>query len=189
MGPSGAGKTTLVELVLAIRAPTRGRILADGVPYDEIDLARLRTVIGIVLQDPLLLSGTVRENIVHGDPGAAEGDFHAAVEAAGVDGFVDELEQGYDTPVGDGGQRLSAGQRQRIAIARALIRRPRLLVLDEPTSFLDARSVRAVLDGLAAVTPRPTTLVVTHDAAVAATADRSYWLQAGRLERRDAPVG
>jgi ABC-type multidrug transport system fused ATPase/permease subunit len=185
VGPSGAGKTTLLELLLGIRAPVRGRILADGVPYDVADLERLRASFGVVLQDPVLMADTIRANIVYGAPAATEADVREAAIAAGVSDFAGDLEHGLESPIGEAGARLSAGQRQRVAIARALARRPALLLMDEPTSFLDTLTVRRLIGGLDLLIPRPTVVVMTHDAELAAAMDRTYRLEAGRLRPQD----
>jgi ATP-binding cassette subfamily B protein len=180
-GPSGAGKTTLVALLLGLRRPDEGRVLVDGVPLDELDLPALRRQIGVVLQDPFLAAGTVRENIAFGRPDASGADVSAAATAATAAPFIEALPAGYDTPVGDEGSLFSAGQGQRIAIARALLHRPRVLMLDEPTTHLDRALVAQLMDNLTKVEPRPSILVVTHDAWLCERADRAVELEAGRI--------
>jgi ABC-type bacteriocin/lantibiotic exporter with double-glycine peptidase domain len=120
VGPNGAGKSTLVGIVMGLYKPGTGRVLADGVPFEQLDMRSFRRQVGVVLQDPVLFPGTIAENIAFGRPDASEGDIQAAAEAATAHGFVEQLPDGYDTGVGDEGVGLSGGQRQRVAIARAL---------------------------------------------------------------------
>ena len=174
-GPSGAGKSTLAKLLLRFYDPTEGRILLDGRDITGIPLRTLRELITLVPQDPMLLDGTIRENIAYGRPGAAEHDILRAAAAADVDGFARGLRHGYDTPVGPGGRQLSGGQRRRVAIARALVRDTPVLVLDEPTTGLDADSARRVMEPLRRLvtyrTTSRTTFLITHDPQLAAQAD------------------
>ena len=170
-GLNGAGKTTLIQLILGLQRPDRGELYADGRAYGELDLVGLRRCIGVVPQEPLIVDGTVLENVCYGSPGA---DRDAAIEAARLalaDDFIRELPSGVDTPVGEEGVRLSGGQRQRIAIARALVRRPALLILDEPGNHLDRPTVRRMLEHLRRVTPAPAILFVTHDEEIMARCD------------------
>ena len=171
VGPNGAGKTTLVNLILGFYRPTGGRLLADGCPFDDLDILQLRRSVAVVTQDPLLISDTIRENIALGSPDATSGAVIEASEAANAHRFVRDLPLGYDTPIGDNGMLLSGGQRQRLAIARALLRRPALLILDEPTNHLDAESVCHLLATLKDLPQRPAIFVITHDPAVAREAD------------------
>jgi ABC-type multidrug transport system fused ATPase/permease subunit len=172
VGPNGGGKSTLLHLLLGFYRPTSGRILADGVPYDELDPEDLRRQIGVVPQDPLIIPGTARENIAYGRPEATDDAIHAAARLAAADDFIRRLPRGYDTPVGDLGVLLSGGQRQRIALARALLARPALLVLDEPTNHLDLDAVSNLANTLQTLDPAPAVLLVTHDERVAALAHR-----------------
>ena len=183
VGPNGSGKSTLASLILGLYRPRAGRVLVDGVPLDEIDVAALRRQIGVVLQDPLILPGTIRDNIAYGVPDARDDDVARAASLANLEAFVARLPDGLDTQVGDEGLRLSGGQRQRVAIARALLGDPALLVLDEPTTHLDGDGMAAVFDGLAALEGAPTVLVVTHDPTAASRADRLVHLRDGRIER------
>ena len=141
VGPNGVGKSTLARLLVGLLRPQAGRVLADGVPLEELDLRALRRRIAVVEQDPYILPGTIRDNLVYAAPHADEQQLREAVRLAGATAFVDGLPQGWQTPVGDDGLLLSGGQRQTIALARALARTPALLILDEPTTSLDDRAV------------------------------------------------
>jgi ABC-type multidrug transport system fused ATPase/permease subunit len=181
LGPNGAGKSTLVSLLVGLYRPQQGRVLADGVPFDELDMAALRRQIGVVLQDPVLFPGTVRENIAYARRDATHAEVVAAAEAATASNFIDRLPAGYDTPVGDEGVGLSGGQRQRLAIARALLGQPALLLLDEPTTYLDEASVTELMANLDRLPRAPTVLIVTHDPQAAAHAERTIELRDGRV--------
>lgn len=183
LGPNGAGKSTVVSLLLGLYRPDRGHLTADGTPYDELDVRALRRAMGVVLQDPVILPGTVADNIAFGRPDAARADIEAAARASTADAVIAELPDGLDTDVGDDGGLLSGGQRQRIAIARALMGDPRLLVLDEPSTHLDDAALAGLLERLAARPGAPAILFVTHDATVAAAADRVVELRDGRVAR------
>lgn len=182
-GPNGGGKSTLVHLLLGFYRPQSGRLLADSVPYDELDLDALRPQIGVVPQDPLIVTGTIRENIAYGLPEATPENVEAAARLAGADSFIQELPSGYETAVGDHGMLLSGGQRQRLALARAFLRRPKLYILDEPTNHLDLPSVTALAHTLQNLLPRPAILLVTHQEQVASIAQQVFRLDQGRLLR------
>jgi ABC-type bacteriocin/lantibiotic exporter with double-glycine peptidase domain len=179
VGPNGAGKSTIVSLLLGLYRPDAGRLLADGRPYDELDLDDVRRGIGVVLQDPLIFHGTIRENIAFGLPDAGDARVEEAAEWATAAAFVRRLPAGYETDVGAEGVRLSAGQRQRIAIARALLARPALVVLDEPATYLDAVATAALVANLAALPWRPALLVIGHDELLLPAVDRVYRLEDG----------
>lgn len=181
MGPNGAGKSTLVSLLLGIRRPDSGTILAGGVPLDDLDLPALRRQIGVVLQEPVLMRGTIAENIAWGRVEPASPAVRAAARRATAAAFIDALPGGYETELGDDGAGLSGGERQRIAIARALVGAPVLLLLDEPSNHLHRASVDLVLDALTDLPGAPTIVTVTHDAEVAARADRVVMLRDGRV--------
>jgi ATP-binding cassette subfamily B protein len=181
VGRSGSGKTTLARLLLGLYRPTRGRIWIDGWDLRQLDLAAYRRQVGVVLQEDLLLCGTVRDNIALGDP---QPDLERVIEAArqvGADEFIAALPNGYETVVGERGLTLSGGQRQRLSLARALYRQPRLLVLDEATSALDRRTEESVHQGLAAARAGRTTVTIAHSLTTARTADRILVLQGGVL--------
>ncbi|HSA55611.1 MAG TPA: ABC transporter ATP-binding protein [Gemmatimonadaceae bacterium] len=180
-GANGAGKSTLVHLILGFYRPHGGMLLADGVPYDEIDIRSLRRSIGVVSQRPEFFAGTVRENIVYGSPGATQEEIERAARLALADEVIATLPRGYDTELGEQGVMLSGGEGQRIAIARALLGRPRFLILDEPTNHLDAGAVARLMRGIARQADRPTVLVISHDTAVLDSADSVYRMHDGTL--------
>ena len=181
VGPSGAGKTTLFDLLMRFHDPQSGRIVLDGVPIGQMDLQALRQRMAIVPQEPVIFSGTVIENIRYGRPEASVDEVHAAAEAAYAQEFIQELPEGYDTYLGDRGVRLSGGQRQRIAIARAILKNPPLLLLDEATSALDAQSEKMVQAALDKAMVGRTTLVIAHRLATVQRADVIWVLERGRL--------
>jgi ABC-type multidrug transport system fused ATPase/permease subunit len=181
VGPSGSGKTSVLNLLLRFWDPDSGRVLFDGHDARAATLASLRGQIGIVFQDTFVFDTTIRENIALGLPGATDADVVAAAKAAQLHDYIESLPAGYDTVLGERGVRMSGGQRQRLAIARALIRDPRVLVLDEATSALDAQTERELLATLAIVARDRTTISITHRLSVAATADRIVVLDHGRV--------
>ena len=180
VGPSGAGKTSLFQLLLRFYDPQSGVVRMDGVDIRSVDPADLRARIGLVPQDPVVFSVSARENIRYGRPEASDAEVHEAVLAANA-GFLFDLPQGLDTYLGEKGVRLSGGQRQRIAIARAILRDPAVLLLDEATSALDAEAERAVQEALATLAVGRTTLVVAHRLATVRNADRIVVMDAGRV--------
>jgi len=187
VGPSGAGKSTVGALVARFYDPIAGQVLIDGRDARDCSPAWLRDQVGLLLQDTILFSGTVAENIGYGVE-ADRAAIVAAATAACADEFVAALPDGYDTMLGPGGIGLSGGQRQRIGIARVLLRDPPILVLDEPTTGLDAYSESRVLNGLAALVRGRTTIVITHSAALASTADRVAVMERGRIVEQGAPA-
>jgi ATP-binding cassette subfamily B protein len=182
LGPTGAGKTTLVALLLGLYRPWSGTIRVDGCPLEELDIRQLRRQTGALLQEGTALRGSVTENIAFGRPQTDLTEVRRAATLAAATEFIAGLPDGFETEIGDEGVRLSAGQRQRIALARALLGSPPLLMLDEPTSHLDAVTAELVLDNLMGIEPRPTLLLVTHDPVVAQRADRLVEVRGGRLE-------
>ncbi len=190
VGPSGSGKSTLVSLILRLYDPTAGRVLIDGRDIREYTLASLRPQISVVLQDSLLFATTIRDNIAYGasggggpSPPPAEA-VEAAAGLANAHAFVAALPQGYDTVVGERGVTLSHGQRQRIAIARAAIRRAPIVVLDEPTTGLDKENEWAVIEALERLVAGCTTFLITHDLRLATRADLILYLDAGTVHER-----
>jgi ATP-binding cassette subfamily B protein len=181
IGASGAGKSTLVGAILRLHEPLSGRILIDGRDIREFTLASLRNQIGVVLQDTTLFAGTIRENIALGTPDVAPEEVEAAARAANAHGFIAALPAGYDTNVGERGLDFSAGQRQRIAIARASVRRSAIVILDEPLSGLDVGSAHVVSEALDRLTEGRTSLLVTHDLHQAALQDRIVVLHNGGI--------
>jgi ATP-binding cassette, subfamily B, bacterial len=188
LGPNGAGKSTLVALVAGLYRPQSGLLLADGVPFDDVDIRHFRRRIGVVLQDPVLVPGTIRENVAYGRPDASEAEIRAAVVSATAAGFVDRLPDGLDTLLGDEGAGLSGGQRQRLAIARALLGEPALLLLDEPTTYLDEAGVTELMANLASLPRAPTVVLVTHDPHAASHAERTVELRDGRIAFATNPL-
>jgi ATP-binding cassette subfamily B protein len=170
-GPSGSGKTTLMSLLLRLYDPQDGQVLIDGQDIRRFTLASLRAQFSVVLQDSLLFAGTIRDNIACGAAGLTPDDIEAAARLANAHDFIAGIPGGYEAVVGERGVTLSAGQRQRIAIARAAMRNAAVLVLDEPTTGLDEANERAVLDALERVSRGRTTFLVTHDLRRAAAAD------------------
>jgi ATP-binding cassette, subfamily B, bacterial MsbA len=181
VGRSGAGKTTLVNLLLRFYAPESGRILLDGVPLDQIPLPELRGQIGLVSQDVFLFSGTIRDNIAYALPAATDEDVVEAARHANAHGFISALPHGYATTVGERGVQLSGGQRQRIAIARAWLRRPRLLILDEATSHLDSESERHVQEAFDRVARGRTVFLIAHRLSTLWNADKIVVIENGTI--------
>ncbi len=181
VGPSGAGKTTLFDLLMRFHDPQQGELRLDGLPLQAMSLSDLRSRIALVPQNPVVFTGTVRENIAYGRPLATEAEIIEAARAAHADEFIRDLPQGYDTDLGDRGVRLSGGQRQRIAIARAMLKNAPLLLLDEATSALDAQSERMVQEALEQAMVGRTTLVIAHRLATVQRADHIWVLDRGRL--------
>lgn len=181
LGTSGTGKSTVAGLILRLYDASWGRVTIDGVDLREYTLASLRAQISIVLQEPLLFAATVRENIACGALEVAEDDIRAAARLANAHEFIEAMPQGYDTVLGERGVTLSVGQRQRIAIARAAVRKSTIVILDEPTAALDEGNEHAVIEALERLTQGRTTLLITHDLQQAARADRILHLHDGRL--------
>ena len=187
VGPSGTGKSTVAGLLLRFFDPTAGRVLLDGHDLRDLTLDSVRSQISVVLQDTLLFAASIRENIALGVPHASEADIRAAATLANAHEFISRLPDGYDTVVGERGVTLSGGQRQRIAIARAAIRRAPIVILDEPTTGLDAENAWLVTEALARVTAGATTIIISHDPALTARAQRHLRLVEGRLLAEEAP--
>jgi ATP-binding cassette, subfamily C, bacterial len=171
VGHSGSGKTTIVDLVTGLLQPQGGRILVDDAPLDELDAVAWRHSIGYVPQENLLLHDSVLHNVTLGDPALGRADAERALRDAGAWDFVAALPEGLDASVGERGSALSGGQRQRILVARALVHRPRLLILDEATSNLDPDSEAAVLETIERLKGRLTMLAVSHDEGLVKAAD------------------
>jgi subfamily B ATP-binding cassette protein MsbA len=181
VGPSGAGKSTLFNLIPRFYDPTEGRIIIDDNDIRHVSLASLRNQIGLVPQETLLFSGSVRDNLRYGKLDSSNEELEAAARAANADEFILRLPQGYDTLVGERGIKLSGGQRQRIAIARAILRNPRILLLDEATSSLDSESEGLVQEALERLMKNRTTVIIAHRLSTIQKADRIAVLEEGHL--------
>ncbi|MBI3848739.1 MAG: ABC transporter ATP-binding protein [Verrucomicrobia bacterium] len=184
VGPSGGGKSTLLSLLLRLYDPVSGRVLIDGRDIREFTLESLRAQISVVLQDNVLFAASVRDNIACAAPGATLEQVHAAARLANAHDFISALPQGYDTILGERGVTLSHGQRQRIAIARAAIRQAPILILDEPTTGLDRKNEREVMEALERLYAARTTFLITHDLQQAAGVDVILYLEGGRIIER-----
>ncbi len=182
VGPSGAGKTTLVSLIPRFYDIFEGEILIDGVPIHKMRLQDLRKLIGIVPQETVLFSGTIRDNISYGDFDATQEEIEEAAKLANAHNFIMEFEEGYDTPVGEKGVLLSGGQRQRIAIARAIIKDPLILIFDEATSSLDSESEKLIQEAIEKVATRRTTVVIAHRLATVLKSDKIIVLEKGVIK-------
>lgn len=180
-GKSGAGKSTLVDLIPRFHKVSKGTITIDGVNLNEVELASLRELIGIVSQDILLFNDTVRENIAFGRADASESDIAEAARMAFADEFINELPDKYDTLIGERGLKLSGGQRQRIAIARAILKNPPVLILDEATSSLDSVSEALVQKALEKLMRGRTTVVIAHRLSTIKNADRIVIIDGGKI--------
>jgi ATP-binding cassette subfamily B protein len=181
VGPSGAGKTTLMSLLQRFYEPTQGAIYIDGKDLRKLKQRSLRRQIGTVLQDPLLFKDTVRNNIAYGRPEATMEEIEAAARAANAHNFITHLPEGYDTTVGERGNRLSTGERQRVAIARALLKNPAIVILDEATSALDAESEELVQEALGRLLEGRTTFIIAHRLVTVAKADKILVMKSGSI--------
>ena len=181
IGQTGSGKSTLMKLLLRFYSPSGGRIKLDGTDLAELKIPDLRAALGLVSQDVFLFHGSVADNIAYGRPGASQSEIEAAARAAEAHDFILQLPQGYDTIVGERGQKLSGGQRQRVSIARAVIKDPPVLILDEATSAVDNETEAAIQRSMQVITRGRTTLVVAHRLSTIVNADRIYVLDQGRV--------
>jgi subfamily B ATP-binding cassette protein MsbA len=181
VGPSGAGKTTVASLLPRFWDVEQGAILLDGIDIRQLRLHDLREAVGVVPQDPALFSGTIRDNISYGRPGASDHEIESAARVANAHQFIVALPDGYGSRVGERGIKLSGGQRQRIAIARAVLKDPAVLVLDEATSSLDNESERLVEAALEQLQLGRSTLIIAHRLSTVQRADRLVVLDGGRI--------
>jgi ABC-type transport system involved in Fe-S cluster assembly fused permease/ATPase subunit len=184
VGPTGAGKSTISRLLFRFYDVTGGRILIDGQDVRDITQDSLRTAVGVVPQDTVLFNDTIRYNIGYGRPGASQTEIEQAAKSAQVHDFVLKLPEGYDTKVGERGLKLSGGEKQRVAIARTILKDPRILILDEATSALDSRTEQDIQAALRAVSNRRTTLVIAHRLSTVVDADEIIVLQDGQVAER-----
>ncbi|MFQ5811918.1 MAG: ABC transporter ATP-binding protein [Anaerolineae bacterium] len=181
VGPSGAGKTSIANLIPRFYDPVSGQVTVDGHDVREVKLASLRQQIAVVLQDTFLFNGTVRDNVVYGQPDAGEEEMIAAAKAAYAHEFIVNLPQGYDTEIGERGVKLSGGQKQRLALARAILTDPRILILDEATSSVDAEAEYLIQQALEKVLEGRTALVIAHRLSTIRHADKIIALEEGRI--------
>lgn len=181
VGPSGAGKSTIADLMTGLLAPDAGRVTVDGVALDETRARAWREEVGYVSQDTFLFHHTVRANLLWARPGASEAEVREALALAAAEQFVDALPAGLDTVLGDRGASISHGERQRIALARALLRRPRLLILDEATNSLDAHNEQRILDTIERLRGDLTIVMIAHRIAAVRRADRIYVVEDGTI--------
>jgi ATP-binding cassette, subfamily B, multidrug efflux pump len=181
IGPSGAGKTTLVHLLLRFYEPQQGSVLIDDKPIAEYTIESLRQKIGLVMQHPFLFDGTIRENIALGSPDAPLHSVQGAARQAQLHTFIETLPSGYDTPIGERGVRLSGGQAQRLALSRVLMREPEILVLDEPTASVDHLTDQSIMDSVSSLMAEKTLLVIAHRLSTVKNADRILFLEQGRI--------
>ena len=186
--PSGVGKTTLLNLLPRFFDPTGGSIRLEGADLRELRLKDLRAQMALVLQEPLILPSSIAENIAYGKPRATPAEIEAAARAANADSFIAKLPEGYHTLVGEGGVRLSVGERQRLNLARAFLKDAPILLLDEPTSALDAESEALVVASLFKLMAGRTTLMVAHRLTTISKVDKILVLQEGRLVEEGSPA-
>jgi ABC-type multidrug transport system fused ATPase/permease subunit len=184
VGSSGAGKSTVIGLVMAFHRPKSGRVLIDDHDLSDMRLRDYRSHMGAVMQDNFLFDGSIRDNIAYGNPDASDESIRRAAKIAHVNEFVEKWEQQYDTIVGERGVKLSGGQRQRVAIARAILADPRILILDEATSSLDSESEAMIRDGLRSLRSGRTTFVIAHRLSTIVTADQILVMEEGRIVER-----
>ena len=181
VGATGAGKTTLVQMIPRLYDPDSGAVLIDGIDLRELSLGELRRNVGIVFQETFLFSASVAENIAYGRPSATRSEIIAAAKAAQADEFVTELAEGYDTIIGERGVSLSGGQKQRLAIARAFLLDPRILILDDATAAVDSHTERAIREAMQKLSQGRTTFVIAHRLSTVRHADKVAVLEKGRL--------
>jgi len=188
VGPSGSGKSTIADLLLRLLDPDEGTVRIDGIDLRHLDLRTLRRHVALVEQDPCMLHASIAENIRYSRPDATDAEVRLAARQSALEPFIATLPQGYDTIVGERGSAMSAGERQRIATARAFLANPAVLILDEPTASLDPISERTVIDGYETVMHNRTTIVITHRHDVASRADRVLVLEGSKLVEQGAPA-
>ena len=188
VGPSGSGKSTIADLVLRLLDPDSGAVRLDGQDLRTVKLGDLRARVALVDQEPAVFHASIADNIRYARPDASDATVHAAARAAGLETFVATLPDGYATLLGERGTAFSAGERQRVAVARALLAAPAVLVLDEPTAALDPESEQRVAEGFEAVMTGRTTILITHRAALARRADRVAVIDGARIVEEGTPA-
>lgn len=181
VGANGVGKSTLINLILGFYKPQSGNIRVEGVDYDRVDFKHFRKQIGVVTQHPPLIPGTIRENIIYGTGDAKEEHIIEVSGLSKADLFIRSMHSGYHTQIGENGVLLSGGERQKLAIARALLRRPGLLILDEPTNHLDSAAVKEIMNNIKLLDYKPAILIISHDPGVVNHAEKVFLIENGRL--------
>ncbi|PMB10263.1 ABC transporter ATP-binding protein, partial [Fischerella thermalis CCMEE 5328] len=181
VGSTGAGKSTLADLIPRFHDPTEGKVLVDGVDVREFEIDSWRRKMAVVSQDTFIFNTSIRNNIAYGTPRATEAEIREAARLANALEFIEEMPEGFDTVLGDRGVRLSGGQRQRIAIARALLRNPQILILDEATSALDSVTERLIQESLEKLSAGRTVIAIAHRLSTIAKADKVVVLEHGRI--------
>jgi ATP-binding cassette subfamily B protein len=182
VGESGAGKSTILNMLIGFYRPTSGRILMDGIPFDELDMRAFRNKLAVVPQSTVLFSGTIRENITYGLSDVSDEKLQHVIEIANLHDVIAAMPNGLDSKIGEHGGKLSGGQRQRIAIARAMIRDPQIILLDEATSALDNVSEFLVQKAMKELIRGRTTFIVAHRLSTIRDADRIVVVKKGRVE-------
>ncbi|MCP4964794.1 MAG: ABC transporter ATP-binding protein [bacterium] len=180
-GLNGSGKSSIVSLLVGMFRPDHGRITMNGTPYEDLDMTAMRSKVGLVAQEPVIVAGTISDNIRYGSPDVTDVELWQAAHLATVDDFIVDFAGGYDHQLGFGGRTLSGGQRQRIAIARALVRNPELLVMDEPTSHLDIGTLRRIIANISRGPTRPTVVITSHHPRAIENVDRFYRIEGRQL--------
>jgi len=181
VGPSGSGKTTIADLIIGLYTPRKGRILIDGADLSSYDLSSFRKKVAVVPQDPVLFSGTLLENIRYANPDASLDEVLQAAKKASVLGLIEKLPSGIETMVGERGISLSGGERQKVALARAFLRNPQILVLDEPTSSMDSKSEEEIREALKLLPKETTVIIIAHRLSTVREADKIIVLELGRI--------
>jgi ATP-binding cassette subfamily B protein len=181
VGPTGGGKTTIVNLICRFFEPKEGAIVLDGADYRDFSLHSLQSRIGIVLQTPHLFSGTIRENIRYGDLDASDQEIEEAARLAGAHEFITTLDEGYEEEVGEGGNLLSVGQKQLISLARAVLRRPEIFIMDEATSSVDTITEALIQQGMETLMENRTSVIIAHRLSTIKRADRILFIRDGKI--------
>lgn len=183
IGDNGSGKSTIIHLILGFYSPKGGNICMDGYDYQSIDFVHLRRHIGVVQQHPLLIDASIKSNLIYGTSSCSDQDIQLAINRAGISNFIMQLEEGIETQIGSNGIQLSGGQRQGIALARALLGEPPMIILDEPTNHLDDTSVSRLVNVLKELSYKPTILIISHNETVLEIADESYQIRKGKIKK------
>ena len=192
VGPSGSGKTTLVKLLVGLYPPTQGKVLINGTDTRRIEQQKLRRRIGYVSQETQLFAGTIRENLLFVNPAASDAECLQALRQAAAENILTRAEQGLNTRIGEGGVKISGGERQRLAIARALLRNPELIIFDEATSSLDSlteKEITATIRAIGNHRPNLMMVLVAHRLSTVAHADRIYVLERGKIVEQGTHAG